>query len=357
MAGISTLSQSLNQISRIQDLQTQLSTLERQLVSGKKANLFDGLGNGVITSQRTRASFDSLETFISNTKTADRRIDLMNVSINEIRAQTQNLQNTLSVQTQEGDLELDTIGGYARNLREFSFDLLNQQDGDRYLFAASDSANQPVSDNGTLDTFLDNQIQNWIDGTIDTDTFVDNITNRDVLDDSIVGYSAALSSGNTLDVTTRVDDRVEIDYTVRANEDAFRNLIVATAAFDRLDLALDDIAQDPGDPAGQITAPGADQAEQNENFFALFSELSNLLNEGLDQLDNSQFKLASAQTQIQQIRDSHEIEKNILLDQRDDVENIDINEVAVSLSNIQFQLEASFRVTAAISELSLVNFL
>lgn len=357
MTGISTLGQSLNQISTITDLQKQLATLERQLTTQKKTDLFSGLGNDVVISQKARADFSTIETYITNAKVADRRITLMNISISELRDQTTGLHDILTVQTQEGDLELDTIGGYARGLREFVFELLNEQDGDRYLFAASDSANRPVNNTGALDTYLDNQIQLWIDGTIDTDTFVENFTDSSILNDSIVGFSSALSSGNTTGVTARVDDNAEIDYTVRANDEAFRNLIVGVALFDRLDLALDDIAQDPDDPMGQITAPGATQEEQNENFYEIFRTVSNFLNNAIDDLDQSEFKLAQAQSQIQKTQEYHTDEQAILQNQISDVEDVDINEIAIKLNMLQIQVEASYRVTAAIGSLSLVNYI
>lgn len=357
MGGISTLGQSLSQIGRINDLQVQLSTLERQLASQKKASLFDELGTGVLLTQRARADFSSLDTYITNTKTADRRIDLMNLAIDEIRVQSEGLQSALQVQTQEGELELESIGSYAANLREFMFDLLNQQDGDRYLFAGSDTGNQPITDTGTLDTFLDNQIDNWINGVIDTDTLINNFTDDTVLNDSIVGFSSALSSGNTKDVTVRVDEGIEVDYTVRANEEAFRNVIIGVALFDRLNLALDGINSSPDDPPGFVTAPGATVEEQNANFYQIFDTVTNFLNSALDDIDDSQFKLSAAQAQIQSIRESHVVEKGILADQISDVEDIDLNEIAVQISSLQIQLEASYSVTAAIRDLSLVNYL
>ena len=50
-------------------------------------------------------------------------------------------------------------------------------------------------------------------------------------------------------------------------------------------------------------------------------------------------------------------EQAILQNQISDVEDVDINEVAIKLNLLQIQVQASFRVTAAIGELSLVNFI
>ena len=57
------------------------------------------------------------------------------------------------------------------------------------------------------------------------------------------------------------------------------------------------------------------------------------------------------------IRALHAKGIHVLLGTINNIENVDMNEAAVSVTSLQTQLEASYRVTALLSQLSLVNFL
>jgi flagellin-like hook-associated protein FlgL len=82
-----------------------------------------------------------------------------------------------------------------------------------------------------------------------------------------------------------------------------------------------------------------------------------MLTGALDQIDTQRFNLSQKQAQIMQIQQGHKQEQATLLDTISNVEDADMNEVAVKLNAMQVQLEASFRVTASLQGLSLVNFL
>jgi len=377
-----------------------LDTLSSQLTTGKKTQKFSGLDTNVMATQRARASMSSLETYIDNIKNADRRTEFTLNTIEEFQQQAENFSAALVGFNQESthqrgepiyyddpltvDIEENTIIGYsssdpdvsfetlqdlATNLYDFMVDLLNTKDGDRYILNGADTTTKPLIDSGALDSAISTQVGAWQSGTISTEDLIANLTDRtiddgnlDALTDTVVGFSPALSAGTAGKVFVRVDQQSEIDATVLANDQGFRDVIVALSYFKNADIGpiadevqIDDVTGLP--VVINEGAPGADVDEMTDNFFEVFNELSRMVNRAIDDIDQQRFKLETARARIDEIRTNHEQEQNLLQSTISGIEDADINEVAVKLNSLQLQLEASYGVTARIQQLSLVNFL
>ena len=362
MAFVSTLGSALDQVERLKTLQSQMTTLQAQLTTGKKTEVFKGLGTDVIASAKSRAGFNALDNYLNNITIADRRIKMTMNAIGEIRTQAEGLLGSMELQTQQGEYEMATLGSYAQNLSEFINNLINAKDGDRYLLSGANTLEKPLNDTGGLDTYTTKQINDWVNGTITTDQFMASYKDKTQLTDTVLGYSPEMASGQSKNVTVRVDDNAEIDYTVKANEDPFRNILIAISMMKNLDKALDVVTVDLDDPlspapGSPVVPPGANNEERNDNFYKVFNDIASMLNKALDQLDDQNFKLSQAHAQITQIGENHKIEKNSLASVVDRVENVDINEVALRLNMLTVQLEASYRVTSTVSQLNLAKFL
>ena len=93
------------------------------------------------------------------------------------------------------------------------------------------------------------------------------------------------------------------------------------------------------------------------SFFQIFNELAVVLTNAIDGIDSISFRLNSIQVSMAQADETHRFDKNVLLDTISEVENVDLSDIATQLNFLQIQLEASFRITASIANLSLVNFI
>lgn len=401
--GVSTLGQALDQIERLKTIQTQFSTLSSQLATGKKTQKFSGLGQDVLISKRSRADFASLEVYSNNIKNADRRINIMLNSLREFRAQSENLANALVGFMQEGthqegdivlqddpsittdDLLNTSIGQFSGdmdadfkllqdlsgNIFEFMVDLANVQDGERYLFSGADSKTKPLnSSSGTLNAAITGALQNWkneaLPTNITTDELIANLRQRDAsanpnaFTDPIVGFSAALSAGNAGEVYARVDETKQVEYTSFANNQGFRDILVATAFLKNENLPpLADVYAEPytfGDTPTQEGAPGETLDDQKENFYRVFNAMKQMVNNALKEVDLEIQRLESARVSIDQVRKDQTAEKTMLLNLISGAEDIDQNEIAVQINTLQVTLDASYRLTARLQELSLTNF-
>lgn len=398
MTGVSTLGQALRQIENMKSQQITLSDLSTQLATGKRSQSFSGLGTDAISSLRARAQVSSLDVYMNNIDKADTRISLILSSIEEFQGQSENISNSfvsfiqsgthqkgtivtyddpatpfvdeakpVGMTSSEPDIELKGIVDIATNLYDFMVDLINTKDGERYVFAGAETATKPLEDSGTLDAAVSTLLTNWKNGTITTDQLLADITDRttangntDALTDSVVGYSSSLSAGNAGDVFVRIDDNSELDYTVLGNDAAFRNIIVALSFLKNENLTpIADTYENgvyPGVPDAQ-GAPGYTLEDQQRNFYSLFNQLAEMVADSIDKIDISRFDLEQVRAQMDETKTSHTNQKGLFLNTIGDVEDVDINEVALKINTLQVQLEASYRVTALMSDLSLVNFI
>lgn len=398
MSTISTLGQSLEQIQRIKDQQTLFAQLTLQMTSGKKTQSFAGLGNDVLTSQRARSDFAGLEAYTNNIKNADRRIQLMNNSIQQFKKQANDFQDVLFSLTQQGvhqrgepvtyddpltpeieairvgmtssdaDVDVTAMKALADKIYNFMIDLMNTKDGDRFVFGGAETLTQPITDNGSLDSAVTNLITQWKAGAITTDELIADLNDRtatagnpNAITDTIVGYSPALSAGNAGRVFVRVQDKAEIDYTALANDQAFRDVFVALAYIKNDDLYP--IADSyippntyPGVPDAQ-GAPGATLEEMKDNFFAVFNNLVAKVDVAINRAEAISATIENARARITEIKLAQEQSRSVLTSTISNVEDIDISEVAVKVKALEVQLQASYAVTASIQQYTLVNFL
>lgn len=355
--GISTMGHSMDQIDNLRKLQLRMSTLSTQMATGKKTRTFDGLGTDVIASERARANIKALVAYENNITVASRRLKLMDNSLSQTRKQAQNVLSAIQVQTQSGEIDKDSVGELAGKLRGLIAEFVNEKDGDRFVFSGAETTTKPLGDTSAMDTYMQSKLDDWLNGTIDSDALIKSYRDRTQLTDTTVGYSAQLSSGSTRGVSVRVDEYAEVDYTVLANDQGLRDIIVAIGMLDKLCCSIDEVTLDDDSAPGTTTAPGVTQKEQNENFYKVFNDIGQMLSSGLKNLEKSQFTVSQSLSTITEIQSEHAVQRNILKGQVDDIENVDMNEVAVQINFLSIQLEASYRVTATLSNLNLSNFL
>jgi flagellar hook-associated protein 3 FlgL len=373
MTGISNLGQALDQISRLKSQQIQLDSFSTQIATGKKTQQFSGLNGDVIRSQRARADLNAIDQYDTNINNGHRRIELMVQSIQQIAAQANTLTGPMT-SVQGGDLpDFETVQQLATDVHDFIIDLINSKDGERYLFAGSDSSVKPINEQGQFDSYLGNFVPNeddianppleqsgffgeWGAGLITTEEFIDAYSN---VNENVLGYSESLVSGSTGDVRIRVDENSDFDYTMLGNADGLKDLVISLGVLKNLPPP----AYAPGalnDPtainAGEDIPPFP-SSEKQEAFFAVVNDIGTKIVQAVDKLEKEEYRLELVHAQTSVIQEQYLYERNSLQSVIADVEDIDLTETIAKLQQTQLGLEASFSVTALISDLTLVNFL
>lgn len=153
-----------------------------------------------------------------------------------------------------------------------------------------------------------------------------------------VGENAADDPRKT--AAAKIEDGVSVAYGARANEDGPRRIVQNLAVFSAMTFSADD-------------AEGR----------ARYSELAGRVGASLgapattDDIKSVTVDLALASTSIKSAGERHKVALDMAKDAVSSVEDVSKEEVSLKILALQTQLQASYQVTANLSQLSLVNFL
>ncbi|MEP0519344.1 MAG: flagellin [Hyphomicrobiales bacterium] len=152
------------------------------------------------------------------------------------------------------------------------------------------------------------------------------------------GDNAANSARKT--ATARIDDGLSISYGARANEEAFQVLVQNLAVFSS-DTFVDG----------------------NENDEARYGELASKTVQnisypsGVQKLEQIAGELGAARSAAGNADARHTVKGGTLQTMIDGIETADLNEVSVNILTLQTQMEASYRATSILFDMSLVNYI
>jgi flagellar hook-associated protein 3 FlgL len=334
-SGISTYGFSLDMISQNTRLQTQMADIQKQISSGVKSQDYKGYNIDSLRLQNARIEFQSIEKYQYNIDTGGSKIRQMLIGVNEIEEQTDTVLDSISLLPEEGDIDIRNLKKLTENTLNIVKDILNTKLGDDFLFSGSDIKNAPLENPDSLIDRVQTQVTAWLDGTIDADTFLDNVGGYT---DSQIGYSLGVQ-GST-DVSVRADDNFEVDYTVKANDQAYRDIVMGLTVISEIEFpdATTDLAE-------------------RDDFYQIIDTLYKRVQGGIESLRDDQIKLSSAEAAIGRKAEAHKDEQGFLVTTIDNIQSVDPAEAIVKFQSLQSSLEASYQTTSIISSLSLARLL
>jgi flagellar hook-associated protein 3 FlgL len=184
-------------------------------------------------------------------------------------------------------------------------------------------------------TNIQARISDWLDGTTTTTAFLSGI---DGMTDSQSGFSSTVQSAKK--IYARGDDSFEVDTTVLANTGGFKEIINGLRAITEMSLPVE----------------GVDQPTKDD-FYTVLNSVYGMVQTGVDGLRDSSGRIAAASQTLDVVRDNHTTDKQNLLKVLEDTESADTTDAIVKFQALQNQLDASFQVTAILSQLSLARIL
>jgi len=159
--------------------------------------------------------------------------------------------------------------------------------------------------------------------------------------DTVFWYRGDLSTGNARDsAVVRIDRSISLSFGARANEESFRKIIQ--------NLSL-------------LSAETFSVADPNDQ--ARYSELRNRVSSALSFNPPSQSVLqiiaefGQKQGVLGNVQERHAASRNTTGEILGDIENADSFEVSAQILQLQTRLQASFEISARLSQLSLLQFL
>lgn len=333
---ISTMGQQMGVISRIKQMQENMSNYQQQISTGVKYQDFKGYGIDSLRIQRYRADLASITSYTYNIDTAQSSIQQMTSAVSESMEQAGNVLDAISVQMEKGsEFDLEAVKNAAATALQIIESNMNTRVGDRYLFSGSDVGNKPYSGSASATSNIQARISDWLDGTTTTQDMIDGING---MTDSQSGYSTTLQSAKS--IYARADDAFEVDYTVLANSDGFKNVVNALRALSNL----------------EIPTEGAD-VPPSDDFYTVLNAMYQKLQTGVDGMRADSGKLASSAQVLESIKQNHLTDRQNLQRTLENTEAADTTDAVIRFQTLQTQLAASYQVTAILSQLSLARVL
>ena len=336
VARVGTLIQSLTIISRNSSVTSQMDQLQRQISTGVKYQNFKDYGVETARIQRFRSGLDQVEGFLRNIDLGETIVKQMDLSMEEAEAQMENLLSAINLTpAQASELDISDLKTIATAAKKILVEIMNTNDGSRYLFAGSDTANPPLENFDRAEQEIQFQITNWLNATNDSDTFLDNIG---TLTDSQLGFSLGVQSADK--VQFRTDEFQEADFTVKANDQGFKDMLVGLTALSNIKFPED----------------GVDLASK-EDFYQVLDGIAGLLNDGMDAIREARASLSTASLTLGDAKERHLLAQSAFITNRDRIESVELEDAVVRFQTLQTQLEASYQTTAILSEMSLARIL
>lgn len=328
---VSSLGQNQHIRTILRDVKTEVNRTQIEISTGKRAQQFSGLDLESGRSIDLRADFNRIDSYTTSINLAQGRATVMDNAMDRITEVARDVFVTTNQFPLSGEPPMDVIRDEARKALDVVRQVLNTSTGGRFLFAGTDIANAPIdaANAAAFDTTVQGEITAFLGGQSGAVT----LANVNGLTDAALGHSGTLAAAGP--VSVRIDDNLDADYTVRADDQGFGDIMRGLALLANLEY----------DPAREA------------DFFQIYTGASQLIDQGATRIDTAQAQLGLTRQIMDETQVKHEQSQGVIEGFIADVEDADIAQAATDLSNLQSQLEAIFSTTASLRDLSLVNFL
>jgi flagellar hook-associated protein 3 FlgL len=340
---VSTLTQNEFLRSRILELQNRLIDTQAQVSSGKKSQVYGGLGFDAPTSvnlNNAKATTDTYLKTISTTKmrtaTISQVLDRITDIASEMRASALQVMTPGGLPTPAGSAAIKAQA--TARLKEVT-SLLNTQIDGVYLFGGRATNAPPmtnVGDIGTVGTPLDNVAALNVGTPLNT-TAASGDARYTAIGTLLTGsnFNYTGDTGPNATLTARVDEGLDIDYGYTGDNPAFQEVLRGLYALATTDLTT---ATDDGWRRVVELSTG-DFAQAQRDVAGLSADLG------------------VKQSGITQIETRHTDFASTLLIQLTSIEDVDTAEAMSKLSLQQNNLEVTYKVLASMKDLTLAKML
>lgn len=332
---VSFAAQTKQQSTQLIGLRDSLNDLQRQIATQKKHDTISGFGTDAAEVQRLRTDSDDISAYIDTIDRTRLRGRIMTESLTEITRIAREVAESFTLQTQNGEVDIEAIRTVAQQNLIYLQDLINTKHGDAFVFAGNDSTSAPFDNEILLNNNMQNEITDWLAAG---QTPAQLITDVNGFSGNNLGYSTALGASG--DVFAKIDVNVEVNYTVKADVSSLQDIVRFVALAANL----------------QYPDPAVDIATDSE-FHQIADEIANGLTNAARDLDDENYNLANKVKLMENIQNRHIQDNETLKEIISSTEDADTTEVLVALQALQTQMQASFQATNVINRLSLVNFL
>jgi flagellar hook-associated protein 3 FlgL len=324
-------------------IQERMTEYSEQSSTGKKGTVYGALGSDVRQSIDLRGNVEELKTYQSNIATAQLRVTSAVETMDRIKDVARDVRDQLTKLSGNPPPDQTVVKDIAKRGYDEVAQLLNTKVEGRYIFAGSDIDNAPFEDPTGFFDGVKTAVLNYSANDAATTEIA---TTAVATDNSF--FSPALGNPDPSPLKARVDRNLDLSYQVRANGpeavppdgkvEPFREILrsLATAA---------NLSYDTTKPASF------------NDFQSLLNTTRTSLDTAAKSIDNHVGILGSTAARMKALDTQHDETKVTLKTGIGDVEDVDMAETISKLQLVQTQLQASYKVTATLQKVNLIDFI
>jgi flagellar hook-associated protein 3 FlgL len=353
IGGISTLGSMLRNSWQIQSMQTQMNQITTEIASGRKTDPLGPLGGNAALLYQLHAQSDqqtALQTTVTN---ALGRLDATQTALSAVGTAVQSIVNDALTPDSSNGQGQSVLANEAQNSMAQVISQLNTQYEGSSLFSgdntntapmqAADAAGGPLATvNSVLATAVSvkggpltaSDINSFISGPNGLASVFNDTNSNPALNYGGAFYTAPDDGKPT---TLLIGATQTLQYNVNGNQQGFRDLMQGLSMLTML-----------GAPPSQLD----DSAKA-----ALQTQASALIGQAQNELTTQQGLLGVTQAALQNVADQQQAAANATQKQILGFEQADTTADATTLSTLQTQLQATYAITAEISQLTLTHYL
>jgi flagellar hook-associated protein 3 FlgL len=324
----------------IQRMQQDLVRLNKEVVSGRMADV--GLNLGAETGRSVTLHIDtkSLASFAASNDTVSTRLDQTQAALDKLRGDANSfLTQIISARATDGKM----IASQAQSALSGFIADANASDGHGYLLAGINSANAPLNDfdagsKAAIDAaFLakfgvaqDDPAAASISAT-DLSDFLDNEFSQLFADPD---WGTTWSTASDQAVTNRISPTETVTTSVSANEPAMRKLAMVYSML--AGLGVDHL--------------GAEARQ------ALFDKATSIAGDAISGITSLQASVGATQNRVKDATERLNVQQTILEQRIGTLEGVDPAEAKVRIDTLTTQIEMSYSLTAKLLQMSILNY-
>ena len=348
---ISSFAGPLQQEYLMQAMNSQMNTLTAEASSGLKVNPAGSMGNNASLLYSLQMQADQQNTLQTTATNAGNQLNAMQTAMTSIASAVQSISSAAQTANSQ---TYSVVAGQATTTMEQVLDLLNTQYDGNALFAGDATENPPMQSatapdgplaavNSVLSAAVaanggqpltSANVQSLLTGPNGLSSIFNNTNSNPALNYNSAFYTSP-DDGNSTQLLIGANQTVS--YSVKGDQPAFTNLMQGLSMLTLL-----------GAPSTQL-----DSTAQS----AILTQAQGLISQAQGQLTEQQGQLGAVQAQVTQVATAQQTAASNTTQQIATLEDANQTTVATQMSALQSQLQASYQVTADLSQLTLSHYL
>jgi flagellar hook-associated protein 3 FlgL len=342
MTTLSTLGQNQLLVRQFGTLQGQIQEIQTQVATNQKTQRYGDLGSQISLDINLHNQATQIDNYTKTISQLQVRAGLVDASLSIIHDSAVNVQNLSFNSPQVGANRVNLVSQAKAAIDQINQRLQTQIDG-RNLFSGTQTQSQTMVPQTTLLPTVQAAVAAAITANAALMPPGNVVTAVQTAVAGVFATTANFYTGGPATGPTQIGPALSIDTSITGADPAFQTMLQG----------LYTIASLPQPVGAPVTPPNLSETD----FDALASASGSQISQGLSQLEILTEKNGNNEAVLTQERTQHAATLTVLQTQIGAIENVDLAAASTKLSLLQTQLNASYRITASLASLSLVDFL